>query len=184
VQARSGDLGLAPAAPMLAPSAIALADRRLMALARRRENWRSSTGERMRSLAIVTTAPNELCAKLHNRMPVVLGPELEMIGDIVPRDHDKFRYSWVRGAVGHEAQYERLCLIEKGRDDVYMSDDGSFPGRAGLSRHSRFDQRALAHVERSFVNVAARLEGIAEPGGICLSEDVFRQVRSRSAIPA
>src|SRR6516164_9324842 len=157
---------------MLAPSAIALADRRLMALARRRENWRSSTGERMRSLAIVTTAPNELCAKLHNRMPVVLGPELEMIGDIVPRDHDKFRYSWVRGAVGHEAQYERLCLIEKGRDDVYMSDDGSFPGRAGLSRHSRFDQRALAHVERSFVNVAARLEGIAEPGGICLSEDV------------
>jgi len=75
VQARSGDLGLAPAAPMLAPSAIALADRRLMALARLRENWRSSTGERMRSLAIVTTAPNELCAKLHNRMPVVLGPE-------------------------------------------------------------------------------------------------------------
>jgi len=110
--------------------------------------------------------------------------QLEMIGDIVPRDQDKFRYSWVRGAVGHEAQYERLCLIEKGRDDVYMSDDGSFPGRAGLSRHSRFDQRALAHVERSFVNVAARLEGIAEPGGICLSEDAFRQVRSRSAIPA
>jgi len=33
VQARSGGLGMAPAAPMLAPSAIALADRRLMALA-------------------------------------------------------------------------------------------------------------------------------------------------------
>jgi len=29
----------------------------------------------MRSLAIVTTALNELCAELHNRMPVVLGPE-------------------------------------------------------------------------------------------------------------
>ena len=26
------------------------------------------------------------------------------------------------------------------------------------------------------VNIAARLEGIAEPGGICLSEDVYRQV--------
>ena len=25
--------------------------------------------------AIVTTTPNELCAELHNRMPVVLGPE-------------------------------------------------------------------------------------------------------------
>ena len=29
------------------------------------------------------------------------------------------------------------------------------------------------------VNVAARLEGIAEAGGICVSEDVYRQVRDR-----
>jgi adenylate cyclase len=29
------------------------------------------------------------------------------------------------------------------------------------------------------VNIAARLEGIAEPGGICLSDDVFRQVRGK-----
>jgi adenylate cyclase len=29
------------------------------------------------------------------------------------------------------------------------------------------------------VNVAARLEGIAEPGGICISEDAFRQVQGR-----
>src|SRR6204780_3213917 len=29
------------------------------------------------------------------------------------------------------------------------------------------------------VNIAARLEGIAEPGGICLSDDAFRQVRGR-----
>jgi adenylate cyclase len=29
------------------------------------------------------------------------------------------------------------------------------------------------------VNVAARLEGIAEPGGICISDDAFRQVRGR-----
>src|SRR5271166_433383 len=29
------------------------------------------------------------------------------------------------------------------------------------------------------VNVAARLEGIREPGGICLSEDAYRQVKSR-----
>lgn len=29
------------------------------------------------------------------------------------------------------------------------------------------------------VNLAARLEGIAEPGGICLSEDAYRQVRDR-----
>jgi TolB-like protein/class 3 adenylate cyclase len=31
------------------------------------------------------------------------------------------------------------------------------------------------------VNIAARLEGIAEPGGICLSEDAYRQVRDKVA---
>jgi putative SOS response-associated peptidase YedK len=39
------------------------------------ENWRSSAGEWVRTFAIITTTPNELCAELHNRMPVVLGPE-------------------------------------------------------------------------------------------------------------
>ena len=29
------------------------------------------------------------------------------------------------------------------------------------------------------VNIAARLEGIAEPGAICLSEDAYRQVKAR-----
>ena len=29
------------------------------------------------------------------------------------------------------------------------------------------------------VNIAARLEGIAEPGGICISDDAFRQVRTK-----
>ena len=29
------------------------------------------------------------------------------------------------------------------------------------------------------VNIAARLEGVAEPGGICISDDAFRQVRGK-----
>ena len=57
------------------PFAIALTAGGLMALAGLWENWRSPAGERVRSFAIVTTRPNELCAELHNRMPVVLGPE-------------------------------------------------------------------------------------------------------------
>jgi TolB-like protein/class 3 adenylate cyclase len=32
------------------------------------------------------------------------------------------------------------------------------------------------------VNVAARLEGIAEPGGICVSDDAYRQVRGKVAV--
>jgi putative SOS response-associated peptidase YedK len=57
------------------PYAIALADRGIMALAGLWENWKSPAGEWIRSFAIITTMPNELCAQLHNRMPVVLKPE-------------------------------------------------------------------------------------------------------------
>src|SRR5215472_17437858 len=55
--------------------AVALADRGLLAQAGLWENWRSPAGEWVRSFAIITTTPNELCAERHNRMPVVLGPE-------------------------------------------------------------------------------------------------------------
>ncbi len=65
------------------PYAIALADRRLMALAGLWESWCSPAGERLCSFAIITTTPNELCAELHNRMPVVLGHEVwpEWLGE-------------------------------------------------------------------------------------------------------
>src|SRR6201990_1997718 len=57
------------------PYAVGLADRRLMALAGLWETWRSPAGERVRSFAIVTTAANPLLAPIHDRMPVILGPE-------------------------------------------------------------------------------------------------------------
>jgi putative SOS response-associated peptidase YedK len=57
------------------PYAIGLIGGGLMALAGLWESWRSPAGEGVRSFAIVTTEPNELCARLHNRMPVVLKPE-------------------------------------------------------------------------------------------------------------
>jgi SOS response associated peptidase (SRAP) len=58
------------------PYAVALADWGLMALAGFWENWHSPAGEWLGSFAIVTTKPNELCAELHDRMPVVLAPEV------------------------------------------------------------------------------------------------------------
>jgi putative SOS response-associated peptidase YedK len=57
------------------PYAIALADRGLMALAGLWENWHSPAGGWIRTFAIITTQPNQLCAELHDRMPVVLKPE-------------------------------------------------------------------------------------------------------------
>jgi putative SOS response-associated peptidase YedK len=58
------------------PYAIALADRGLMALAGLWENWHSPAGEWIRTFAIITTQPNELCAELHYRMSAVLKPEM------------------------------------------------------------------------------------------------------------
>jgi putative SOS response-associated peptidase YedK len=57
------------------PYALALADRGTMALAGLWENWHSPAGEWVRSFAIITTTPNELCAEIHNRMPVILKPD-------------------------------------------------------------------------------------------------------------
>jgi putative SOS response-associated peptidase YedK len=39
------------------------------------ENWRSRAGEWVRSFAVITTTPNELCAELHDPMPAALSPE-------------------------------------------------------------------------------------------------------------
>src|ERR1700721_1886538 len=61
---------------------------------------------------------------------------------------------------------------------------------AGLPEYRRIVFRVGVHlgdvVEESDgdlmgdgVNIAARLEGIAEPGAICLSEDAYRQVKGR-----
>jgi adenylate cyclase len=67
---------------------------------------------------------------------------------------------------------------------------GMVERNAGLPPEKRIEFRIGIHVgdvvEESDgdlmgdgVNVAARLEGICEPGGVCLSEDAYRQVKSR-----
>jgi adenylate cyclase len=60
---------------------------------------------------------------------------------------------------------------------------------AGAATATRIDIRIGIHVGDIIfddgdifgdgVNIAARLEGIAEPGGICISEDAYRQVRGK-----
>jgi TolB-like protein/class 3 adenylate cyclase/Tfp pilus assembly protein PilF len=68
--------------------------------------------------------------------------------------------------------------------------NGMVERNAGLPPERRIDFRIGVHlgdvVEESDgdlmgdgVNIAARLEGIAEPGTICLSEDAYRQVKAR-----
>ena len=68
--------------------------------------------------------------------------------------------------------------------------NGMIERNAGLPPERRIEFRVGVHlgdvVEESDgdlmgdgVNIAARLEGVAKPGAICLSEDAYRQVRAR-----
>ncbi len=68
--------------------------------------------------------------------------------------------------------------------------DGLAQRNAGVPAERRIEYRVGIHlgdvVEEEDgdlmgdgVNIAARLEGVAKPGAICLSEDAYRQVRAR-----
>jgi putative SOS response-associated peptidase YedK len=55
------------------PYHIGMADGSLFAFAGLWERWKDkATGETVRSFSIITTTPNELCAPIHDRMPVIL----------------------------------------------------------------------------------------------------------------
>lgn len=66
-------------------------------------------------------------------------------------------------AVGIAAERQILLRIGIHLGDVLVESDGDLMGDG--------------------VNIAARLEGICEPGGICLSEDAWRQVRDKVDAP-
>ena len=63
---------------------------------------------------------------------------------------------------------------------------------ADVSRNIRIEFRIGIHIgdiifdEHDIfgdgVNIAARLEGIAEPGGVCISDDTYRQIRGKIEI--
>lgn len=56
------------------PHYIHLADRKPFAFAGLWEHWEDAQGDAIDSCTIITTEPNDMIAKLHNRMPVILQP--------------------------------------------------------------------------------------------------------------
>ena len=57
------------------PYAITMKDRSLFGFAGLWERWKDkASGEVVRSCTIITTTPNEVCAPIHDRMPVILDP--------------------------------------------------------------------------------------------------------------
>lgn len=57
------------------PHFITMKDRSTFCVAGIWENWNNpKTGEWVRSFTMITTEPNELCATIHDRMPVIIEP--------------------------------------------------------------------------------------------------------------
>ena len=90
---------------------------------------------------------------------------------------------------GDGAPIEFRSVVDAGRCAIEVQ-NGMVERNAGLPEDRRIEFRIGVHlgdaVEESDgdlmgdgLNIAARLEGIAEPGAICLSEDAYRQVRAR-----
>jgi TolB-like protein/class 3 adenylate cyclase len=90
---------------------------------------------------------------------------------------------------GDGALVEFRSVVDAVRCAVEVQ-NGMVERNAGLAPERRIEFRVGIHlgdvVEESDgdlmgegVNIAARLEGVAQPGAICLSEDAYRQVKSR-----
>jgi TolB-like protein/class 3 adenylate cyclase len=94
--------------------------------------------------------------------------------------------------MGDGALVEFRSVVDAVRCAIEVQ-DGMVERNAGLPADRRIDFRIGIHlgdvVEESDgdlmgegVNIAARLEGIAKPGAICLSEDAYRQVKARLSL--
>src|SRR6202521_4489582 len=90
---------------------------------------------------------------------------------------------------GDGSLVEFRSVVDAVRCAIEMQ-NGMVERNAGVPPERRIEFRVGIHlgdvVEESDgdlmgdgVNIAARLEGVAQPGAICLSEDAFRQVKSR-----
>src|SRR5262245_7637064 len=90
---------------------------------------------------------------------------------------------------GDGALVEFRSVVEAVRCAIEVQ-NGMMERNAGLPPDRRIELRIGIHlgdvveegdgdVMGDGVNIAARLEGVAAPGSICLSEDAYRQVRSR-----
>src|ERR1700675_2103577 len=94
---------------------------------------------------------------------------------------------------GDGALVEFRSVVEAVRCAVAIQ-NAMIERNVGISADQRIEFRIGIHlgdvVEESDgdlmgdgVNIAARLEGVAKPGAICLSEDAYRQVKARLDIP-
>ena len=109
--------------------------------------------------------------------------------DLIDPDHRRYITAASSSAPATAAIIEFRSVVDAVRCAIEVQ-NSMVERNAGLAPDKRIEFRIGIHlgdvVEESDgdlmgdgVNIAARLEGIANPGAICLSEDAYRQVKGR-----
>jgi putative SOS response-associated peptidase YedK len=96
----------------------------LFAFAGLRDRWKGPNGTWIRTCSILTTTPNAVTSAVHNRMPVILGPEcydlwldsgmrdMRAVSDMLrPLDARLMRCYPVSARVNHVANDDEECSI-------------------------------------------------------------------------
>src|SRR6201998_3171886 len=115
------------------------------------------------------------------------GPRSDLIDPAIAAHHGR-----VVKRTGDGAIVEFRSVVDAVRCAVEVQ-SGLAQRNVGPPREKRIEYRVCIHlgdvVEEEDgdlmgdgVNIAARLEGVAKPGAICLSEDAYRQVKARLEI--
>ena len=101
-----------------APMRISLASGEPFAFAGLWEIWDAPEGDKLRTFTIITTTPNDLVEPIHNRMPVILRPELEPLW----LDNDADKDAWLDVLRPYPAELMTAYLVSK-RVNFVSNDD-------------------------------------------------------------
>jgi len=101
------------------PHYIQLESREGFAFAGLWEIWNSPDGDEIRSCTIITTSPNELVAKLHNRMPVILEKDAYALWlDPAEKTHDDLDHLLKPYPAIEMMHYPVSTLVNRPANDV------------------------------------------------------------------
>jgi putative SOS response-associated peptidase YedK len=102
-----------------APMYIGLQSREPFAFAGLWETWKSPAGEPIHSCTIITTSPNTLMTSIHNRMPVMLSRDAEVVWlDRTIEDAQKLLPLLVPYSAGVMDAYAVSPLVNSPRNDT------------------------------------------------------------------
>ncbi|KAA0225161.1 SOS response-associated peptidase [candidate division KSB1 bacterium] len=99
------------------PLRLTLKNRQLFGMAGLWSRWKDANGKEIKTFTIITTAPNALMKKIHDRMPVIIPPDLEDAW-LQGEDLDKLQGMLVAYPAKEMAAYEVSTIVNSPKNDI------------------------------------------------------------------